>query len=83
MAIILQDISPHHYHNQWQDNKIEADDYLIIIKEGAMLLLKSEERRSAFPGIVISSGFFPKAKPRIVYLFSIDNERFFLALAED
>lgn len=70
---MLQDIYPSKLHNEFQSRKIEDQDNIMIFHEDGRVLAREEKEGLSF--LAGSEG----KDLRVVYLFSIDEERFFLA----
>ena len=71
---MIQDISPHKLHNEFLTNiKPREDDLIICVKENSFLI---DTRKNAllFP----KRQYFVDRSLETIYLFSIDDQRFFL-----
>lgn len=71
---MLQDIYPKIYHNEYQDMKPEANDFILIFHKNAVLL-RFQDEKLRYPTLKEMSGF----PCDYYYLFSIDNYKYFLA----
>ncbi|MBQ1311855.1 MAG: NAD(+) diphosphatase [Blautia sp.] len=77
---MLQDILPYHLYNQYHpEEKPDADSFIVCITEEGILLHVEEEKRTVC---------YPRAsnfgKPlKVVYLFSMEGEKFFLSLVKE
>lgn len=70
---MIQEIGSSKFDIAFSDYKPEKDDYVLRFdKEGKILL------RTGSDGIGFTRGFDESEKDKIVYLFSLDNTRFFL-----
>ena len=74
---MIQDIYPHHLENQYKLNqKPAADSRIVAWKEGRMLLkIDQEQQKMAFP-LAQDFGYLEV----VDYLFTVDEEDFFLIL---
>lgn len=75
---MIQDIAPHIYHNEYHPEKPDADSYLMYFeKHNALANWDGEE--ITFPRF----RDFPEVKTalseNIIYLFTVDDKRFYLA----
>ncbi len=77
---MIQDILPHHFYNQYHpEEKLSGDSFIISISpEGVLLHVNAKERTLRYPR---AEEF--KSLGRTVYLFSIDEEKFFLDLCKE
>lgn len=69
---MIQDISPKKYHVEYKNMAAELSDKVLTFTDGK-ILLKSDADEIVFPSAKDISG-------DLIYAFSIDDERFFLAL---
>lgn len=79
MKLILHDIFPHRYYYEGVKTEAQDGDFIIIIQEGKIFLRKEEDKLS-IPAYKEINSFFPLEDQSLVYVFSIDNDRFFLVL---
>ncbi len=74
---MIHNIEPHHYHNEYRDIRPESEDFIICMRDGKILLGSSPD------GIVFPRyGEIPddsKEEKDFLYLFAIDDMRFFLS----
>ena len=77
---MIQDIFPYHFYNQYHpEEKLSGSSFIIsITREGVLLHVNAKERTLRYPQ---AEEF--ETISRTVYLFSIDEEKFFLDLRED
>ena len=73
---MIQDIYPHVYHNEYKNITPEDDDYVICFHRDKVLLKKDDELNVTIPRKKDNSF------SDLIYLFSIDDERYFLSLGE-
>lgn len=74
---MIQDIYPSKLKNEYTPCEITDNDYLLYFNQEGKILLGKEGRR-----VVLPSGTGRDIIDDIRYLFSIDDEKFFLALEE-
>ena len=75
---MIQDISPHKFHNEYITNvKPNAQDLIICVKDNK-LLVSSIHGNLIFP----QRQYFKNSFNDTYYLFSLDNQKFFLLLDE-
>ena len=73
---MFQDISPYHYDNTFHEYAAEAEDMAVLVRD-RRILLKEENGEIIFPKI-------GDIRPQeTVYLFSISELRFHMAIADD
>lgn len=69
---MIQDIYPSKLHNEYHNNTITGDDYLLIFNDKGETLIGDNSSMSTFPqGRDINKG-------NSIYLFSVDDKRYFL-----
>lgn len=73
---MIQDIAPSKLDNSYHAYVPGADDFLMIFDPDGKLLVSSEKDHLGFPT------FARISSEKTVYLFSIDQDRFFLSLAD-
>ncbi|MDD6808237.1 MAG: NAD(+) diphosphatase [Oscillospiraceae bacterium] len=71
---MIQDIYPYVYDNQYRPEKPSDSSAIIVIKDGKLLVKRSENEFS-FPTYKI----YNSENPCLTYLFSINEQKFFLA----
>ncbi len=76
---MIQDISPHVLHNEFQIKKIQPDDFLLLFNRKNHILLKEEKNTLSFLRFKdfpeeFSSFFIEEPE----FLFSIDDKNFFM-----
>ncbi|MDO4482029.1 MAG: NAD(+) diphosphatase [Bacillota bacterium] len=71
---MIQDISPHRFSNHYEEHTPDVDSRVMFVKDGR-ILAESKGAASDFPAYSESAAFVKK----YVYLFSIDDIKFFLA----
>ncbi len=79
--VLFQDIEPHRYHVEYRQKTPTEKDYVFMLHKDRVLL---EERNGelSFPRIAAVRDAFPEAAAELIYLFSLDEEAFFLSLKE-
>ena len=77
---MIQDIFPHRYHNEYRNRKPDGRSYLLFYEEDKVLI-KKEENVIAFPRFeeVEIIDEVEEISENCVYLFSIDDENYFLS----
>lgn len=73
---MIQDIYPRIFKNSFTDLTPKDDDLLLFFDESCKVLVKTEGRHLAYPRVSDGKGI------KAVYLFSVDETRFFFALYE-
>ena len=71
---MIQDILPHVYDNHYEEHVPDDDSYIMFVK-GGRVLTEAKGEDSDFP-------LYKNLKERVkecVYLFSIDDKKYFLA----
>lgn len=71
---MIQDIYPRIYHNEYQDVKPEAHDFILVFDKNTVLV-RFQDGKLRYPALREIEGFVCD----YYYLFSIDNYRYFLA----
>lgn len=74
---MIQDIAPHKFHNQYDPLAVPDREDLVLFFEGGRLLMKAGEKKE-----LLRVKDFPEAR-EFVYLFSLDDTRFFLLRDEN
>lgn len=74
---MIQDIHPHIFQNQYRpDAQPKEEDHVVIYQNGSFLLdVESKHKTIAFPDVTELDDVY---RENLVYLFSIDNEAFYL-----
>lgn len=73
--MMLQEISPHVYHNQWSPREPKPEDLAFLWRDGCVLA-RQDGDQLALPTV----GELPDCRWR--YLFSVDDQGFYLCLDE-
>ena len=93
--IMLQDILPHVYYNEYKDKKPKDTDVLVLQKGSQVLLratsfsgnssssIPSPADRFELPTVAQIRSRFPQVAENAFYLFSIDNQGYFTASDTD
>ncbi|MBQ4284043.1 MAG: NAD(+) diphosphatase [Lachnospira sp.] len=71
---MIQDILPKHFDNQYKRQVPQAGDYVLLF-EGTCVLAKQEAEELVCPTYEMLAGDF-----QYIYLFSVDEEKYFLAM---
>lgn len=76
---MIQDISPYTYHNEYKPVPPDSDSYILAYESG-QILLSQESRESdiSFPQFKELEGKVSDLYQNYIYLFSIDEMRFYL-----
>ncbi len=74
---MIQDITPHIYHNEYKPVPPAQDSFLICF-EGDRVLIRQKEREICFPRFFDFPELPKKLSPQMIYLFSIDKTAFYL-----
>lgn len=76
---MIQDIAPHVYHNEYKPVPPDRDSY-ILAYDGRQILLAQEEPEGdiVFPRFQELEGKLDDLYEHYIYLFSIDDDRFYL-----
>ncbi|MGI6068851.1 MAG: NAD(+) diphosphatase [Blautia sp.] len=74
---MIQDIAPHIYHNEYQPQAPDLHSYLLVYENGE-ILLKKENDTLTLPQFRELEGKTEQLYENYVYLFSIDEDRFYL-----
>lgn len=75
---MIQDIAPHVYHNEFRPQPPEDDSYLLVYQENQILLGQEASGTDLFPRFRDLKEEL-RLSPEPVYLFTIDQDRFYLA----
>lgn len=77
---MIQDISPHVLHNEFQIKTIRPDDFLLLFHEKNQVILKETDNRLSFLNLKdFPPNFLSLFEEEPEFLFSIDNKNFFMA----
>lgn len=77
---MIQDISPHVLHNEFQIKKIQPDDFLLLFHKKNEVILKEKDNWLSFLNLKdFPKNFSSLLKEEPEFLFSIDNKNFFMA----
>ena len=78
---MIQDIEPHKYDSTFGHFEVRDDDYILVFKENKTILIKegNEKRIPKYREII---GLLDILE-NLIYMFSIDEKRFFLVLNAD
>ena len=76
---MIQDIAPHIYHNEYKPSAPDKTSFILVYEKG-QILLPCQEREEAitFPHFQELEGKLPDLYSNYIYLFSIDDQRFYL-----
>lgn len=75
---MIQDIAPHIYHNEYRPVPPDADSILFYF-EGDQVLAGAKGEGLSFPRFQDLPAIEPELSSRLLYLFSIDQQTFYLA----
>mgnify|MGYP006072187621 FL=1 len=75
---MIQEIAPHRYDNHYEPLSPSPDDRVFLFSPPKMLAREGEGREIRFPRLKD----FTRLPGELIYLFSIDGEKFFLARPE-
>lgn len=78
---MFQDIDPYNFKNQFDPKPITQDDYIILYKNG-QVMLREKDGQSHIPTYGEAAGLFSIQLGKPQYLFSIDDTSFFLLMTE-
>jgi len=78
---LFQDIEPHLYHNEFISKKPTENDYVFVLNKDAVLL-EDRDGELSLPYYSAMKSNFPDVTKDLIYLFSIDETAFYLALQE-
>ncbi len=73
---MIQDIEPFHFHNEYHDVQPEAEDFIISMRDGQMLM-GGDKSAIFFPTYALLCEQDREGRT-FIYLFAIDKMRFFL-----
>lgn len=77
---MIQDISPHVLHNQFQIKEIQSDDFLLLFNRKNNVLLKERKKELSFLSLNdLPESFTSFFREKPEFLFSIDEKNFFMA----
>lgn len=75
---MIQDIAPHHFANEYRPSPPEKESFLLFYR-GRDVLLTERDGKLDFPRFSELEGENSFLYERYTYLFSIDEDRFYLA----
>ena len=75
---MIQDIAPHHFANEYRPSPPERESFLLFYR-GRDVLLTEHDGKLDFPRFSELEGENPSLYEQYTYLFSIDEDRFYLA----
>lgn len=74
---MIQDIAPHVYHNEYHPQEPDLHSYLLVYEDGE-ILIKKEGGNIILPRFEELDGKIDNFASNYIYLFSIDQDRFYL-----
>lgn len=76
---MIQDIAPHIYHNEYKPSAPDKDSFILTYENGRILLPRQDrEEAITFPRFQELDGRLDNLYVNYIYLFSIDDQRFYL-----
>ena len=76
---MIQDISPHTYHNEYKPSAPDKDSFILAYEKGSILLPRQERDADiTFPRFRELEEKIADLYSNYIYLFSIDDQRFYL-----
>ena len=76
---MIQDIAPHIYHNEYKPSAPDKDSFILTYENGRILLPQQDrEEAITFPRFQELEGRLDNLYVNYIYLFSIDDQRFYL-----
>ena len=76
---MIQDIAPHTYHNEYKPSAPDKDCFILVYEKGSILLPRQERDADiTFPRFRELEEKIADLYSNYIYLFSIDNQRFYL-----
>ena len=76
---MIQDIAPHIYHNEYKPSAPDKDSFILTYENGRILLPRqNREEAITFPRFQELEGRLDNLYVNYIYLFSIDDRRFYL-----
>lgn len=76
---MIQDIAPHIYHNEYKPSAPDKDSFILTYENGRILLPRqNREEAITFPRFQELEGRLDNLYVNYIYLFSIDDQRFYL-----
>ena len=76
---MIQDIAPHTYHNEYKPSAPDKDSFILTYENGRILLPRqNREEAITFPRFQELEGRLDNLYVNYIYLFSIDDRRFYL-----
>lgn len=77
---MIQDITPHQFHNEYHPVPPTPDSYLLCYRGREVLIRMDQEGKLDFPRFHDMEPFYGQLYEDYIYLFTIDEERFYLGL---
>ena len=74
---MIQDIAPHTYHNEYKPVAPDKESHILAYEEGKILMKKDGETMT-LPSFGELEGKVENLYENYIYLFSIDEEHFYL-----
>ena len=71
---MIQDIAPNVFHNEFHDRQPQGHEHVLVYDGGQALTGYDEDGRLVFPTVDDFNG----VEIKYTYLFSVDNEKYFL-----
>lgn len=76
---MIQDIAPHIYHNEYKPSAPDKDSFILTYENGRILLPRQNRGEAiTFPRFQELEGRLDNLYVNYIYLFSIDDQRFYL-----
>lgn len=76
---MLHEIAPHQFCNDFKHKEPAESDYVLIFRDN-LLLLDCNDNQKWIPRIEAVRKVFPESLTDLIYLFSIDDDAFYLAM---
>jgi len=80
---MLHDIAPHKLFNRFYNKSIKPESRLLYIKNGCLLVKKTEPDENGSVYELLSASDFKEINDDCTYLFSLDKDEFFLLRNDD
>ena len=75
---MIQDIAPHHYHNEYKPVAPDKKSFILAYNKERNILLKKDVETMTLPRFEELEGRLSNLYENYIYLFSIDEEHFYL-----
>ena len=75
---MIQDIAPHHYHNEYKPVAPDKKSFILAYNKERNILLKKDGETMTLPRFEELEGRLSNLYENYIYLFSIDEEHFYL-----